>query len=146
MVLENTKDNPGDQIVIPLYAEEVSIGKKKTATSRVRVSTVTHAREQLVNELLQSERVEIEHVPVGHVVAKVPDIRTEGDVTIIPVVEEKMVVQRQLVLKEEVRIRKIRETQDYKGRVVLRQQQAVVTRSPEDGNPAVAIAAPAAEQ
>ena len=146
MPYENKDANdPLDRVVIPLHAEEVSIGKKQVATGRVKVSTVTHSREELVEQLLQSERVEIERVPMGQVVATVPAVRTEGDVTIIPVVEETVVLQRQLVLKEEVRIRRIRETQNYQGRVVLRQQEAVITRVPEDDNPAVAGATPAEE-
>lgn len=147
MPFENRDEsNPLDQVVIPLHAEEVSIGKKQVATGRVKVSTVTHSREELVQQLLQSERVEVERVPMGQVVAKVPEIRTEGDITIIPVVEETVVLQRQLVLKEEVRIRRVRETQNYQERVILRQQEAVITRVPEDANPAVAVAAPAEEK
>jgi uncharacterized protein (TIGR02271 family) len=147
MPFENRDEsNPLDQVVIPLHAEEVSIGKKQVATGRVKVSTVTHSREELVQQLLQSERVEVERVPMGQVVAKVPEIRTEGDITIIPVVEETVVLHRQLVLKEEVRIRRIRETQNYQERVILRQQEAVITRVPEDANPAVAVAAPTAEK
>jgi uncharacterized protein (TIGR02271 family) len=147
MPFENRDEsNPLDQVVIPLHAEEVSIGKKQVANGRVKVSTVTHSREELVQQLLQNERIEVERVPMGQVVAKVPEVRTEGDVTIIPVVEETVVLQRQLVLKEEVRIRRIRETQNYQERVILRQQEAVITRVPEDANPAVAVAAPAEEK
>src|SRR5215469_8870917 len=109
MPYENTDESdPLDRVVIPLHAEEVSIGKKQVATGRVTVSTVTRSREQLVEQLLQSERVEVDRVPMGQVVAKIPEVRTEGDITIIPVVEETVVLQRQLVLKEEVRIRRIR--------------------------------------
>jgi stress response protein YsnF len=50
-------------------------------------------------------------------------------------VEEAVVIERRLVLKEEVHIRRIRETQNYQQRVVLRRQEAVITRSPEDNNP-----------
>jgi|SRR5215469_11183683 len=146
MPFENKDENdPMDQVVIPLHAEEVSIGKKQVATGRVKVSTVTHSRSELVEQLLQSERVEVERVPMGQVVAKAPEVRTEGDITIIPVVEETVVLQRQLVLKEEVRIRRIRETQNYRESVVLRQQEAVITRVP-DTNAPVAVAAPAEEK
>jgi uncharacterized protein (TIGR02271 family) len=126
---DKDESDPLDRVVIPLHAEEVSIGKKQVATGRVKVSTVTRSREELVEQLLRSERVEIERVPMGQVIAKVPEVRTEGDITIIPVVEEAVVLQRQLVLKEEIRIRRIRETQNYQGRVVLRQQEAVITRN-----------------
>lgn len=140
----NDNNESVDQVVIPLHAEEVSVGKKQVATGRVKVSTVTHSRQQLIEQLLHSERVEVERVPVGKVVAQAPDVRTEGDVTIIPVVEEAVLVQRQLVLKEEIRVRKTRQTHNYQGSVVLRQQQAVITHAPEDTNQAVAAAAPAA--
>ena len=147
MPFENTNENdPLDTVVIPLHAEEVSVGKKQVATGRVKVSTVTRSREELVEQLLQSERVEVDRVPMGQVVTKIPEVRTEGDITIIPVVEETVVLQRQLVLKEEVRIRRIRETQNYRESVVLRHQEAVITRVPEDANPAVAVAAPAEEK
>jgi uncharacterized protein (TIGR02271 family) len=140
------QDNPLDQIVIPLHEEEVSIAKKQVATGRVKVSTVTHSREEQIEQLLARERVEVERVPMGQVVPKIPEVRTEGDITIIPVVEETLVLQRQLVLKEEVRVRRIRETQNYRENVVLRQQEAVITRVPEGNNPAVAVAAPAEEK
>ena len=110
------------------------------------VSTVTRAREELVEQLLQSERVEVDRVPVGKVIAKMPEVRTEDDTTIIPVVEEVVVLQRQLVLKEEVRVRRIRETQNHQERVVLRGQEAVITRAPENDNSAVAVAAPAQQE
>lgn len=35
-----------------------------------------------------------------------PEIRTEGDVTIVPVLEEVLVVEKRLVLKEELHIRR----------------------------------------
>jgi uncharacterized protein (TIGR02271 family) len=142
MALENVnEENPLDQVVIPLHAEEVSIGKRQVATGRVKVATVTQSREEVFEQPLQTERIEVERVPVGRVIEKAPEIRTEEDVTIIPVVEETLVLQRQLVLKEEVRIRRVHETQNHRERVVLRRQEAVITRVPEDVNPADTIAA-----
>ena len=61
-----------------------------------------------------------------------PEARQEGDTTIIPIVEEVLVVERQLVLKEEVRIRRVRTTEHHKETVKLRYQEAVVTRQPGD--------------
>ena len=107
------EQDPLDQIAIPLYAEEVSIGKRQVVTGRVKVSTVTHSREELVEQLLRKERVEVERVPVGQIVQEVPQVREEGDLTIIPVVEETIFIERRLVLKEEVRIRRIHETHNH---------------------------------
>lgn len=126
--------NPLDEVVIPLHAEEVSVGKRQVATGRVKVSTVTREREELVEQLLQSERVEVESIPIGQVVQQAPPVRTEGDTIIIPIVEEAVVLERRLVLKEEVHIRRVRKTQNFQQRVVLRRQEAVITRSSEDNN------------
>ena len=56
-----------------------------------------------MEQLLRKERVDIERVPMGRVVQEVPQVREEGDVTIIPVMQETAFVERRLVLKEEVR-------------------------------------------
>ena len=135
MTLESKDDqDPLGHVVIPLHEEQVSIGKRQVVTGRVKVSTVTHSREELVEQALRKERVEIERVPVGQVVQDVPQIRQEGDVTIVPVVEEMVFVERRLVLKEEIRIRRIHEKQNYQECVVLRRQEAVITRVPGDSN------------
>jgi uncharacterized protein (TIGR02271 family) len=128
------EQDPPEPVIIPLHAEQVSIGKRQVVTGRVGVSTVTRSREELVEQLLSKERVEIERVSIGQVVQEVPQVREEGDVTIIPVVEETVFVERRLVLKEEVRIRRIHETQNYRECVVLRSQEAVITRVPGDNN------------
>ena len=68
-------------------------------------------------------------MPVGRVVETTPDIRQEGDVTIVPVMEEVLVLERRLVLKEEVRIRRVRTIEAHRETVRLRFQEATVTRS-----------------
>jgi stress response protein YsnF len=62
----------------------------------------------------------------------VPPIRQEGDITIIPVVEEVVIVERRLVLKEEVRVRRLSTKEQHQETVVLRKQEAVVTRERPD--------------
>jgi uncharacterized protein (TIGR02271 family) len=137
-----TPDETGET-VIPLLAEEVAVSKQVVETGRVQVARVTHEREQLIDELLARETVEIIRVPVGQPVDAMPAIRDEGDTIVIPLVEEVLVVERRLFLKEEVRIRRVRSTERHQESVTLRHQEAVVTRvpvetpavgeSPEDG-------------
>ncbi|WP_158791782.1 YsnF/AvaK domain-containing protein [Granulicella sp. L60] len=118
------------ETVIPVFEEELSVTKRVVETARVRVSRVTHTHQQLVDELLQLEKVEVEHVPIDRQVEVMPSIRQEGDVTIIPVVEEVLKVERHLVLKEEVYIRRIKQTERYQESVTLRRQEAEITRLP----------------
>jgi uncharacterized protein (TIGR02271 family) len=118
------------ETVIPVFEEELSVAKRVVETSRVQVSRVTHQHQQLVDELLQLEKVEVERVPVDRPIETMPSIRQEGDVTIVPVVEEILKVERRLVLKEEVHIRRIRQTERHQESVTLRRQEALVSRLP----------------
>ena len=115
-------------LVLPLLAEAVDVARRKVAGDTVRVATVTREHEQLVDEALAHERVEIERVAICRTVDAVPPVREEGDTTIMPVVEEVVVVERRLVLKEEIRIRRVRSTEHHRESVVLRTQDAVITR------------------
>ena len=125
--VEETKDT--DPLVVPLHAEEVSVAKRRVITGQVKVGTVTKESEQLVEELLEHEHVEIERIAVGKEVDEAPAVRQEGDTLIIPILEEIVVVERRLLLKEEVRVRRTREKQPYQERVVIRKQEAVITRT-----------------
>ena len=115
--------------VLPLLSEEISVSRRIVETGVVRVATVTRGREVLVDEPVVHERVEVERVPVGRFVDAFPDVREEGDTTIIPVVEEVIVVEKRLRLKEEVHLRRVRVTEQHQELVVVREQDAIITRN-----------------
>jgi stress response protein YsnF len=117
---------------IPLHEEQVELGRRLRVTGRVTVRTETEESEQLIDELVAREHADIERVPVERQVDAVPEVREEGDTIIVPVVEEVLVVERRLILKEEVRIRRVRETEKHRETVTLRKQRAVITRVPVD--------------
>jgi|SRR5579862_6633236 uncharacterized protein (TIGR02271 family) len=119
-----------DEIVLPLHAEEIAIGKERVITGKVRVSTVTHEREVLVNELLAREDVEIERKPIGKQMDHMPAVRRAGDTIIIPVIEEVLVVARRLIVKEEIRVRLVKKKERRKQLVTVRKQEAVIHRLP----------------
>jgi uncharacterized protein (TIGR02271 family) len=66
------------------------------------------------------------------VVDHAPEVRTENGVTIVPILEEVLVVEKRLVLKEELHIRKQVATENVEVPVELRKQRAVVERTPID--------------
>lgn len=117
-----------EDLRIPLHVEEVSVSRREIKKANVQIALITGTREQLIDEELTHVRVEIERVAIDQTVDVVPPIRQEGDITIIPVVEEIVVVERRLVLKEEVRVRRMSKKEQHQETVVLRQQEAVVTR------------------
>ena len=126
---DRTPDKAGET-VIPLLAEEIAVSKQVVETGRVQVARVTHEREQLIDELLAHATVEIDRIPIGRQVEAMPAIRDEGDTIVIPIVEEVLVVERRLLLKEEVRVRRVRSTERHQESVTIRHHEAVVTRLP----------------
>jgi stress response protein YsnF len=136
-VAESLVENNGE-MKIPLFEETVSVSKRVVPTSKVQVSRVTHSQEHLIDELLQHEQIEIERTAVNKPIDTMPSIRQEEDIIVIPVVEEVVRVERSLLLKEEVRIRRIRTTERFQESVTLRKQEAVINRLP--------VAPPAASQ
>ena len=123
-----TPSSDPQEIVVPLSEEQASIAKRRIVTGRVQVSRVTCEHEQLLEETLAREQVEVERTPIGKVVEVPPSVREEGDTIIIPIVEEILVVERRLLLKEEVRVRRVRSSESHRERVMLRRQEAIITR------------------
>ena len=128
--MRSRTDDQTPETIIPLAAEEATVAKQVVETGRVQVARLTREREQLIDEMLARETAEISRVRVGQPVEAMPAVREEDDVVIIPIVEEVLVVERRLFLKEEVRIRRVRTTQKHQESVTLRYQEAVVRRVP----------------
>jgi len=121
---------PATEAVVPLHTEEVSVKKQKIVTGRVRISTTTRWHEQVVRELLSREEAKIERTPVGKLLDHAPEIRQVGDTLVIPLVEEVLVIQRRFMLKEEIRIRRVRALRVHRERVSLRKQEVSISHQP----------------
>ena len=133
--MSSAVDPGAGNLTLPLLAEEISVTRRQVDGDTVRVTTVTREQQRPVVETLTHERVEIERLPIGRVVEAVPPVREEGDTTIVSVVEEVIVVERRLILKEEVRIRRVRVSETHRETVTVREQSAVITRT-EAASPA----------
>ncbi len=127
-------DNTREHAVLPLVEEALRVGKRQVETGRVRVSVSTETEERLLRETLRTERAEVERVAVGRELAEgeqAPTARREEDGTlVVPVLEEVLVVERRLVLREEIRLRLVAAEEAVEQPVTLRRQRAVVERLP----------------
>jgi uncharacterized protein (TIGR02271 family) len=119
---------PAREPHIALHAEDLTVSKLQAAGDIVQVRTVTREHETVVDETLNHERVQIERRPIGRQVEAIPPVRQEGDTTILSVVEETLIIARRLILKEEVHIRRLHVLERHQEAVVLRKQEAVITR------------------
>jgi len=124
-----------EDLRIPLHVEEVSVSRREVKKANIQIALVTGTREQLIDEELTRVRGEVERVPIGRTIEVAPPISHEGDITIIPVVEEIVVVERRLFLKEELRIRRVSTKERHQETVVLREQEALITRKEADSQP-----------
>ena len=114
---------------LPLISEEISVSRREIEHATISVNTITRTREEIVDEKLTHEHIEIVRIPIGRQTDGVPPIREEGDVTILSIVEEVVVVERRLVLKEEIHLRRVRSSSRHLESVLLREQDAIVTRT-----------------
>ncbi|WP_462114597.1 YsnF/AvaK domain-containing protein [Lysobacter xanthus] len=122
-------------LVVPVVQEELLVDKRVVDAGVVRVRTVTSEHRELVEMPLEREEVLVERVAIGRAVDTPVEVRQEGDVTIVPVHEEVIVVQRQLVLKEELHIRRRIDTVQSAQPVLLRRQDVHVERDPPAASP-----------
>ena len=119
---------PPEGRVLPIVEETLAVGRRSVPTGRVRVSTVTETVEAVLEAVVATSDVEVTRVPVGREIETMPEVRTEGDVMIVPLVEEVPVVVTRLVLREEIHIKRRRGEKTLRMPVQLLKQRAEITR------------------
>ena len=115
---------------MPVVEERLRVDKRDVVTDHVVLRKTVEQRDAFVEVLRRTHDVSVERVPVNRVVAEAPAIREEGDVVIVPVIEEQAVVQTRLVLVEEIRIRRTAHAHAEHQKVPLRREMVEITRPP----------------
>ena len=131
--LDSAADSRVVEDTIPLVEEQVELGKRRVKGDTVRVDLKTDTEIEEVTALLRRESYAVERVRIDEVVDYVPEIRRENGLTVIPVMEERLVTVKQLVLREEIHIREEHDVEDATLSVPVRRQHAEVTRTPREG-------------
>ncbi len=129
---EQTRSTDVERIVVPILAEEIKIARKMVQTGGVRVHKTVQERTETVDEPTFQEQINMERVPVNRFVEEAPQVRYEGDVMIVPLLEEVLVVEKRLVLREEIRISKRSETVRKPQQVVVRREEATLEQIPAE--------------
>jgi uncharacterized protein (TIGR02271 family) len=114
---------------IPLVEERLEVGKRQVESGRIRVRVAVDAREETVPAELRRDQVEIHRVARNVAVSELPSVRLEGETTIIPVVEEQLVVEKRLVLVEEIHVLRRTDTTVENIAVALRSERAEIERA-----------------
>ncbi len=127
-----------DPLRIPVVAEQLAVGTRTVDTGRgVRIHKTVVEQPVTIDERLGREEVEVRHVPVDRLVApeEAPTTRHDGDTLIVPILEEVLVVERRVRIKEELHITRIRREEHHQESVVLKAEQVNVERFDESGSP-----------
>lgn len=111
--------------VIPLVAERLRVRKREVVTGGVRISKKVYQETETVDEPLQREDIKIERIAVNRFVDAPAGIREEGDTLIVPLYEEALVIEKRLMLREEIVIQK-RRTEFHAPKKVTRRREDVV--------------------
>ena len=113
---------------IPMVEEQARVAKRVADTERVTVRTRPEEQGVVVREHLHREHVDVVRVAVNREIYEVPAIRTEGDVTIVPVVEERLVVEKRLFLVEELHLHRQVERTEVAVPTMLKRTRVEVNR------------------
>jgi uncharacterized protein (TIGR02271 family) len=121
--------NPANEsIAIPVIEESVTVYKNVVDNGGLRIRKIVHGETVEVDEPLETQGVNCVRVPIGREVDGPVSIRYEAGATIIPIVEERLVVRRQLVLVEEVHISRDSFTRRVPQSVTVRREELVIER------------------
>lgn len=119
---------PAEVASIPLVDERLLVSKREVESGRLLVHVNVDERQEKVTQQLARDLVDVEYVPRNIAVTEVPHVRLEGTTTIIPVVEEVLVVEKRLMLVQEIHVRRRSEVEEHETSVTLLTERASIQR------------------
>ena len=128
-ILGPTKSSSTALVTVPRIEEQLQVGKQTLETGRVKLTKTVHETEETVAIPLLREAYTVERVPLREYVDEVPVTRQEGETTIYSVVNEVLVVQKRLLLVEEIRVTKQQIQHQETQTVQLRREEITVERT-----------------
>ena len=124
----------GSTIILPVIEEQVTIDKKEIDTGTVRVTRHVFEHTEPVHVVVSHDECKVDRVPAGYFVDKAPEVRWEGDTMIIPILKEVAVVEKKLLLVEELHVKKTIVQESHTENITLRKEGIEVSRIPVDGS------------
>jgi len=123
-------DTPNDVVhVIPVVQETATVQKSVRESGSIAIHKTVHERTEVVDQPHSWEEVVVERVPVNRVVDAPIPVRYEGDTMIVSLIEEVAVVEKRLLLREEVHIRKLLKEEHEAKEVQLREERVEIVRN-----------------
>ncbi len=115
-------------LIIPIVEEQLEVGRRTVETGKIRLEKTVEEFQTALNEPLAVRTYDVERILKNEPVDAAPPVREEAGRTIYSLVEERLILTKQLVLREEVHLIR-RDTQKIDTQVVtLKREHLVVER------------------
>jgi uncharacterized protein (TIGR02271 family) len=126
--MEN-KARDNEPVTFNVIEEKAKVEKKLVERGKVRVIKKVVTEDEKVKVDVKNEEVHVERVAINEYTDTAPEVRYEGDTTIIPVIKEVAVVQKKILVVEEIRITKKTLTTEEERTVALKKEKITVESS-----------------
>lgn len=118
------------KITIPVIEEQLKVDKKVIETAHVRLSKTVNETIESLDIPLKEDEIVVNRVPKNELLDVMPPAsRYEGDVMIIPVLKEVAVIEKRIMLVEEIHVSKKQTERIETTEVTLRKEEVKVTRT-----------------
>jgi uncharacterized protein (TIGR02271 family) len=112
----------GEQVRIPVYEERLHADARPVDLGEVRIHKAVERVPTTTTRSVEREEVEIERVRLDRLLDQPVEPYQDGEWLVVPVMEEVLVITKQLVLTEEVRIRTKRVSEEQEVYEILRRE------------------------
>jgi uncharacterized protein (TIGR02271 family) len=120
----------GDSTVtLPVHQEELRVGTRTVEPGTgVRVRKSVTEQPYKIEETLLHDEVVVTRVPIDEIVSltEAPGPRHEGDTFIVPILEEILVVERRLRVKEEIHITRKKREERHSETVFVKSEEVSI--------------------
>ncbi len=121
-----------NRLVVPIVEEKLTVSKRTVELGALEIQKTIEQFQDSRRMPLTFDQLDVERIPVNRPLEAPLEPRYEGDVLIIPVMEEVLVVEKRLMLVEEVRIHKRQVVREQEINETLRREHVEVV-APNNG-------------
>ena len=129
IIMSDKIKNEKDDSFIPIIEEELQIDKKTVEKGRVIISKTINEESKVLDLPSTNEEVRVERIPINKVIGEMPAaVRYEGNTMIIPVLQEITVVEKKILLVEEIHVTKSTVSSTETKEITLRKEEIKIER------------------
>ena len=125
------------RLVVALIEESLVVDKHVVDQGGYRIVKRVEVRQEIVDEPLLAHTVHVERRAIGRLLPSMeaPASRQEGDTLIVSVVEEVLVTEKRLMLKEELHITRTETVAHHPQKFSLRSEDVVIEQLEPGASP-----------